>query len=131
MNTLEAGDALPAEARAAVLTWAEAQQARSLAQMHEVKRGFCLILNDVSAVQGKGEAQTGVPEHLGAWEWVKTRGSSGEPGLVEMRIVPLALELSDRPQHMVQGPAGPAAQTALCAIRITIWKDLLRADQWK
>eukprot|EP00969_Alexandrium_andersonii_P316415 13978311-Alexandrium_andersonii.AAC.1 len=35
------------------------------------------------------------------------------------------------PQHAIEGPPGPSASEALCALRVKVWRDLVSLEHWR
>eukprot|EP00969_Alexandrium_andersonii_P071994 3177291-Alexandrium_andersonii.AAC.1 len=39
--------------------------------------------------------------------------------------------MAQPPQHAIDGPPGPVAAEALCALRLTVWRDLVSLEHWR
>eukprot|EP00969_Alexandrium_andersonii_P311852 13779849-Alexandrium_andersonii.AAC.1 len=48
-----------------------------------------------------------------------------------LRVAPLGANLSDIPTFDVTGPEAPPERGVATSLRLTIWKEFLKADEWR
>eukprot|EP00969_Alexandrium_andersonii_P134843 5965691-Alexandrium_andersonii.AAC.1 len=67
-------------------------------------------------------------EEAGEWHQIQVREPGGTPNLRKLLVVPLAGQVGEVPAHAVEGPVGPPGGGPLCALRLTIWRDMVKQE---